>query len=55
MDSLVYKNEPYFTTDHVNKKLPLVESWCKMYNLDYNGEMPQIKFNPLQRKGAKDF
>ena len=26
-----------------------------MYNLDYNGEMPQIKFNPLQRKGAKEF
>jgi len=55
MDSLVFANEPYFTTDHVNKKLPLVETWCKMYNLDYNGEMPQIKFNPLQRKGAKDF
>ena len=55
MDSLVFANEPYFTTDHVNKKLPLVETWCKMYNLDYNGEMPQIKFNPLQRKSAKEF
>ena len=55
MDSLVFANEPYFTTDHVNKTLPLVQTWCKMYNLDYNGEMPQIKFNPLQRKGAKDF
>ena len=55
MDSLIFANEPYFTTDHVNKKLPLVQSWCKMYNLEYNGEMPQIKFNPLQRKGAKDF
>ena len=55
MDSLIFANEPYFTTDHVNKKLPLVQSWCKMYNLEYNGEMPQIKFNPLQRKAAKDF
>ena len=55
MDSLIFANEPYFTTDHVNKKLPLVQSWCKMYNLDYNGEMPQIKFNPLQRKGAREF
>jgi hypothetical protein len=26
-----------------------------MYNLKYNGELPQIKFNPLQRKGAKEF
>ena len=55
MDSLVFANEPYFTTDHVNKKLPLVQSWCKMYGLDYNGEMPQIKYNPLQRKLAKEF
>ena len=55
MDSLVFANEPYFTTDHVNKKLPLAQSWSKMYNLKYNGELPQIKFNPLQRKGAKEF
>ena len=55
MDSLVFANEPYFTTDHVNKKLPLVESWCKMYNLDYNGEMPEIKYNPLQRKLQRIF
>ena len=55
MDSLVFANEPYFTTDHVNKKLPLVQSWCKMYNLEYNGEMPQIKYNPLQKKIAKEF
>ena len=55
MDSLVFANEPYFTTDHVNKKLPLVQSWSKMYNLEYRGEMPQITFNPLQKKVAKDF
>jgi hypothetical protein len=55
MDSYIFANEPYFTTDHVNKKLPLVQSWCKMYGLEYNGEMPQIKFNPLQRKGAREF
>ena len=55
MDSLVFANEPYFTTDHVNKKLPLVQTWSKMYNLEYRGEMPEIKFNPLQRKSAKEF
>ena len=55
MDSLVFANEPYFTTDHVNKKLPLVQTWSKMYNLEYRGEMPEIKFNPLQRKTAKEF
>ena len=55
MDSLIFANEPYFTTDHVNKKLPLVQTWSKMYGLKYKGEMPRITFNHLQKKIAKDF
>ena len=55
MDSLIFANEPYFTTDHVNKKLPLIQTWSKMYGLKYKGEMPQITFNHLQKKIAKDF
>ena len=55
MDSLVFANEPYFTTDHVNKKLPLVQTWSKMYGLKYKGEMPQVTFNHLQKKIAKEF
>ena len=55
MDSLIFANEPYFTTDHVNKKLPLIQTWSKMYCLKYKGEMPQITFNHLQKKIAKDF
>ena len=26
-DSLLFANEPYFTTDHIHKKLPLVQTW----------------------------
>ena len=55
MDSFIFANEPYFTTDHVNKKLPLIQTWSKMYGLKYKGEMPQITFNHLQKKIAKDF
>jgi hypothetical protein len=54
MDSLIFHNEPYFTTDHINKKLPLVQTWSKMYDLQYRGEMPEIKFNPLQKKLARE-
>ena len=53
-DSLIFHNEPYFTTDHIHKKLPLIQTWCKMYGLDYKGEMPELKFNPLQKKIAKE-
>ena len=53
-DSLIFANEPYFTTDHIHKKLPLIQTWCKMYNLEYNGETPDLIFNPLQKKISKE-
>ena len=53
-DSLIFHNEPYFTTDHIHKKLPLIQTWCKMYGLKYNGEMPELKFNTLQKKISKE-
>lgn len=52
-DSLIFHNEPYFTTDHIHKKLPLIQSWCKMYGLQYRGEQPELIFNPLQKKISK--
>jgi hypothetical protein len=44
-DSMIFKHEPYFTTEHIHKKLPLIENWCKLYNLKYNNEQPEIVFN----------
>jgi hypothetical protein len=54
-DSLIFANEPYFTTTHVNKTHRLVESWCMMYGLKYDGEKPVLKINPEQRKTIRNF
>jgi hypothetical protein len=53
-DSLIFHQEPYLTTDHVHKKLPLIQNWCKMYGIKYNDEKPIVKFNKLQKNIAKD-
>lgn len=53
-DSLIFHQEPYFTTDHIHKKLPLVQTWCKMYDLKYNNESPELHFNGLQKKISKE-
>lgn len=53
-DSLIFHNEPYFTTDHIHKKLPLIQTWCKLYGLDYKGETPELIFNSLQKKLSKE-
>ena len=52
-DSLIFYHEPYFTTDHIHKKLPLIENWCKMHGLTYSGEKPDIRYNTLQKNTAR--
>ena len=54
-DSLIFHHEPYYTTNHIHKKKRLIDNWCDMYGLTYNGEMPEIKFNKLQYDVSKDY
>lgn len=49
-DFLIFKHEPYFTTEHIKKELPLIENWCKLYNLEYSGEQPEVSFNFRQNQ-----
>lgn len=51
-DSILFKHEPYYTTDHIHGQLSLVENWCKLYNLEYTGEQPEIEFNLREKQLA---
>ena len=52
-DTLIFKHEPYFTTDHIYKKRKLVDSWSRLYGLEYNGEQPDLRFNIRNRQIAR--
>ena len=54
-DSIIFHHEPYYTTEHIHKKMPLIQNWSKLYNLEYNGEMPVVKFNKLQYDLSRKF
>jgi hypothetical protein len=54
-DPLIFAQEVYFDTQHVLQRSPLIETWCKVYGLPYNGEKPYIKINPEQRRAIKNF
>lgn len=54
-DSLLFKHEPYFTTEHIHKKLSLVENWCKLYNLKFDNEKPVLRFNLIEQEKALSF
>jgi len=49
-DFLMFKHEPYYTTDHIKKSKPLIENWCNLYNLDYSGELPELVLNYRQHQ-----
>jgi ADP-heptose:LPS heptosyltransferase len=54
-DSILFHHEPYYTTNHIHKKKRLLENWCDIYGLKYNGELPVLKFNKLQYDISKKF
>lgn len=47
-DTKIFKAEPYFTDDHIHKKLPLIENWCKLHQLEYGGQLPSLNPNIRQ-------
>jgi hypothetical protein len=44
-NSLIFVQEPYLTTTHINKHKHLIESWCDLCDVKYNHEQPELFFN----------
>lgn len=44
-DVKIFANEPYLVTEHILQKEMVIETWCKMNGIIYNGEIPEIYVN----------
>lgn len=58
-NSLIFASEPYLITDHIYRRESVVETFCKMNGVTYNGELPEIfinerEFNFFQNKYTSD-
>ena len=40
--SKVFISDPYHTSDFITESKHLIQIWCEMYGLEYNGEMPEL-------------
>jgi len=49
-DVLVLAHDPYLETAHIQQKEHLIETWCKMFDVPYNGELPNIALTDRERK-----
>lgn len=47
-DTIVFKHEPYFQTNHILKKTHLNKNWADLLGIDYKDELPELHFNMVQ-------
>jgi hypothetical protein len=50
----IFKQEVYFSEDHILQRKHLTESWCDMYGIPYDGAKPKIYLNPREIEIAID-
>ena len=53
-DTIIMKHDPYNETNHILRKEHLVETWCKMFDVPYDGYKPELYLNPRELEIAKD-
>ena len=53
-DSKILVIDPYKAEDHILRRKHLVESWCDLYDLPFDGITPKIYLNPREIEIARD-
>ena len=48
-DTIVFKHEPYFQSDHIMKKKHLIENWCALLGVKYEKQQPILYPNMIQK------
>jgi len=50
-ESVVLKGEPYFDTKHLYQKQHLIQSWCNLHNLPFDGDVkPELYLTDVEKK-----
>ena len=46
----IFATDPYNITEHLLGQEHLIQTWCKMFGLEYSGELPEIAINNRERQ-----
>ena len=52
-DTLVFRHEAYYESNHISKRKHIIDSWCKLMDLEYKNQMPVINFNLVQQRSSQ--
>jgi ADP-heptose:LPS heptosyltransferase len=54
-ESKVFVAEPYQTSDYITESKHLIQIWCEMYGIQYNGERPELYISKSERQYFEQF
>lgn len=54
-DSLVFVSDPYNQSDFITESKHLIEIWCDMFGVKYNGEKPELFITKSERQYFEKF
>jgi hypothetical protein len=47
-DLKIYRHDVYFHQNQIMEKQHLIENWCDLYGIPYNGELPKLYLTPRE-------
>lgn len=53
-DTKLFRIDPYHHEDHVFQRKHLTKTWCDLYNVPFDGEIPKIHLNPREIELVRD-
>jgi hypothetical protein len=54
-DCKVFVADPYLTSDYITESKHLLEIWCEMYGVTYNGEKPELFISKSEKQYFEKF
>lgn len=53
-ETKVFMLDPYRTSAFIHKQKSLIEIWCDLFNIEYDGEQPQLYFNAREHEFVRN-
>ncbi len=54
-DAALFLHDPYHETDFIYQRGHLIEVWCRMFDIKYNGELPEVFLTGKEKTTANTF
>ena len=54
-DTIIFRHDPYFQSDHITKKKHLIHNWCDLLGIEYKEQLPVFYPNAIQKNLVQNF